>query len=166
MKVSKAQPSHCSKIGLPARILNSLFGLRHCGRALARRPWPSAYGQMGRCLSPCVGDLDPNLYRRRLDGALAAFVRGGSAARTAEQGLLDHVYAQMREAAAQQRYERAVLLRATSGVAGSVLFEHQAYWSHRNCTYWISERGVAWSAALGSLRWRFGNAGLPQHLAL
>jgi hypothetical protein len=62
--------------------------------------------------------------------------------------------------------ERAVLLRATSGVAGSVLFEHQAYWSHRNCTYWLSERRVAWSAALGRMRWRFGSAGIPQHLAL
>ena len=44
--------------------LDSLFGLRHCGRRLPRRDHPSAYGQMGRCLSPCLGDLDPNLYRR------------------------------------------------------------------------------------------------------
>src|ERR687897_885651 len=50
--------------------LNSLFGLRHCGRKLPRRDHPSAYGQMGRCLSPCLGDLDPNLYRERLDRAL------------------------------------------------------------------------------------------------
>ena len=53
--------------------LTSLFSLRHCGRRLARREHPSAYGQMGRCLSPCLGDLDPNLYRRRLDAALALF---------------------------------------------------------------------------------------------
>ncbi|MEA2130456.1 MAG: polymerase subunit epsilon, partial [Solirubrobacteraceae bacterium] len=33
--------------------LDSLFGLRHCGRTLRLRPWPSAYGQMGRCMSPC-----------------------------------------------------------------------------------------------------------------
>jgi DNA polymerase-3 subunit epsilon len=57
--------------------LNSLFGLRHCGRSLPRRQWPSAYGQMGRCLSPCLGDLDPNLYRRRLDEALALFTGRG-----------------------------------------------------------------------------------------
>src|SRR6476660_3674365 len=54
--------------------LDSLFGLRHCGRGLPRRQWPSAYGQMGRCLSPCLGDLDPNLYRERLDEALRLFV--------------------------------------------------------------------------------------------
>ena len=72
--------------------LNSLFGLRHCGRALPRRPHPSAYGQMGRCLSPCLGDLDPNLYRERLDEALRLFEVDGGAA------LLAHVDAQMRAA--------------------------------------------------------------------
>jgi DNA polymerase-3 subunit epsilon len=87
--------------------LNSLFGLRHCGRALKRREHPSAYGQMGRCLSPCLGDLDPNLYRERLDRALRLFVSepdGGAA-------LLAHVEAQMREAVVAQRYERAAWLR-------------------------------------------------------
>jgi DNA polymerase III subunit epsilon len=85
--------------------LNSLFGLRHCGRALAQRPHPSAYGQMGRCLSPCLGDLDPNLYRERLDEALRLFEVDGSAA------LLAHVDAQMRAAAAAERFERAAWLR-------------------------------------------------------
>ena len=60
--------------------LNSLFGLRHCGRKLPRRDCPSAYGQMGRCLSPCLGDLDPNLYRRRLDEALGAVHRRAATA--------------------------------------------------------------------------------------
>ena len=85
--------------------LNSLFGLRHCGRALNTRPHPSAYGQMGRCLSPCLGDLDPNLYRGRLDEALRLFEVDGASA------LLAHVDAQMRAAAAAQRYERAAWLR-------------------------------------------------------
>jgi DNA polymerase-3 subunit epsilon len=87
--------------------LTSLFELRHCGRRLHRRTHPSAYGQMGRCLSPCLGDLDPNAYRRRLDQALALFSGGR------EQGaaLLDHVDAAMRAAAAEQRYERAAWLR-------------------------------------------------------
>jgi DNA polymerase-3 subunit epsilon len=86
--------------------LNSLFGLRHCGRGLPRRANPSAYGQMGRCLSPCLGDLDPNLYRERLDAALGLFSGrhdGGAA-------LLAHVEGQMREASAAQRYERAAWL--------------------------------------------------------
>lgn len=62
---------------------------------------------MGRCLSPCLGDLDPNLYRRRVDEALRLFADGGDGA----QRLLAHVDAQMRQAAAQRRYERAAWLR-------------------------------------------------------
>ena len=87
--------------------LNSLFGLRHCGRALPKRQSPSAYGQMGRCLSPCLGDLDPNLYRERLEQALRLFVEpqdGGHA-------LLAHVQAQMRAASAAQQFERAATLQ-------------------------------------------------------
>ncbi|HEV3001733.1 MAG TPA: exonuclease domain-containing protein [Solirubrobacteraceae bacterium] len=87
--------------------LDSLFALRHCGRRMQRRYHASAYGQMGRCLSPCLGDLDPNLYRRRLDAALGLFTGssdGGAA-------LLAHVERQMREAAAEERFERAEWLR-------------------------------------------------------
>ena len=87
--------------------LDSLFGLRHCGRRLPRREHPSAYGQMGRCLSPCLGDLDPNLYRRRLDEALRLFVDGGDG----RDRLTAHVEGQMRGAAAQQLFERAAWLR-------------------------------------------------------
>jgi DNA polymerase-3 subunit epsilon len=86
--------------------LDSLFGLRHCGRKLHLRAWPSAYGQMGRCLSPCLNDLDPNLYRRRLDEALALFGDGDGAG-----ALLAHLDAQMRAAAADERFERAAWLR-------------------------------------------------------
>ena len=87
--------------------LNSLFGLRHCGRKLPRRQWPSAYGQMGRCLSPCLGDLDPNLYRERLDSALRLFVEQ----RDGGRALLDHVRAQIREASAAERFEQAAWLQ-------------------------------------------------------
>jgi len=87
--------------------LDSLFGLRHCGRKLVLREYPSAYGQMGRCLSPCLGDLDPNLYRRRLDEALRLFVDGADG----RARLLSHVEGQMRAASEQQLYERAAWLR-------------------------------------------------------
>jgi len=91
--------------------LNSLFGLRHCGRSLPRREHPSAYGQMGRCLSPCLGDLDPNLYRRRLDAALALFLGSGDGS----EALLGHVEGQMRAAAAARHYERAAWLHRRLG---------------------------------------------------
>ncbi len=100
--------------------LDSLFGLRHCGRRLARRPHPSAYGQMGRCLSPCLGDLDPNLYRRRLDEVLRLFV-SQTERETPGEPLLDHVERQMRGAAAEQRFERAAALRRRRRRLGVVL---------------------------------------------
>jgi DNA polymerase-3 subunit epsilon len=86
--------------------LESLYQLRHCGRRLPRREHPSVYGQMGRCLSPCLGDLDPNLYRQRLDQALAPFL--GS--RDAQMELIDQIDARMREASAARQYERAAVL--------------------------------------------------------
>jgi DNA polymerase-3 subunit epsilon len=98
--------------------LDSLFGLRHCGRRLPRREHPSAYGQMGRCLSPCLGDLDPNLYRRRLDEVLGLFVQDPA---DADQPLLRHVYGQMRAAAAQQHFERAESLRRRAGRLRTIL---------------------------------------------
>ena len=87
--------------------LDSLFGLRHCGRKLRLRPWPSAYGQMGRCMAPCLNDLDPNLYRRKLDEALSLFTGDGDGG----AALLAHIDAQMRAAADEQRFERAAWLR-------------------------------------------------------
>jgi DNA polymerase-3 subunit epsilon len=100
-----------------AEQLDSLFGLRHCGRRLPRREHPSAYGQMGRCLSPCLGDLDPNLYRSRLDAALGLFLGDADGGRR----LLEHVQAQMRSAAAERRYERAAWLRRRLGRLETVL---------------------------------------------
>jgi DNA polymerase-3 subunit epsilon len=102
--------------------LDSLFGLRHCGRRLPRREYPSAYGQMGRCLSPCLGDLDPNLYRRRLDEALRLFTGGerGLGARPG-QALLDHVDDELRRASSERRYERAQTLHRRAGRLRAIL---------------------------------------------
>jgi DNA polymerase III subunit epsilon len=89
-----------------AEQLTSLYRLRHCGRTLKLREHPSAYGQMGRCVSPCLGDLDPNAYRGQLDAALSLF-EGPDGSRR----LLDEVERRMREAAAERSYERAAALR-------------------------------------------------------
>jgi DNA polymerase-3 subunit epsilon len=97
--------------------LDSLFGLRHCGRKLVLREYPSAYGQMGRCLSPCLGDLDPNLYRRRLDEALRLFVDGADG----RKRLLGHVEDQMQAASEQRLYERAAWLRRRLRRLGLIL---------------------------------------------
>ena len=95
--------------------LSSLFKLRHCGRAMKRREHPSIYGQMGRCCSPCLGDLDPNAYRRQIDTALALF--DGSEA--AEDLLLADIDRRIADASAARRYEAAAaLLRRRERLAG------------------------------------------------
>jgi DNA polymerase-3 subunit epsilon len=86
--------------------LTSMFRLRHCGRAMKRREHPSAYGQMGRCCSPCLGDLDPNAYRRQVEKALAVFW-----SEDARVELLAQIDDWMREAARAQQFERAAGLR-------------------------------------------------------
>jgi DNA polymerase-3 subunit epsilon len=57
---------------------------------------------MGRCCSPCLGDLDPNAYRRQVEKALSVF--WSADARTALLGELDE---QMRVASRARLYERA-----------------------------------------------------------
>ena len=85
--------------------LTSMFRLRHCGRRLHLREHASAYGQMGRCCSPCLGDLDPNAYRRQLEKALSVFWSPDARA-----GLLAELDEQMRSASRSQLYERAAAL--------------------------------------------------------
>ncbi len=61
--------------------------------------------------------------------------------------------------------DRVVLLGAASGIGGRVLFERQAYWSRRNCIYWVGQRYVTWPEIAGESRWRFARQ-LPQYLQL
>ena len=79
--------------------LESLFApapLRpQAGRAVIT---PSAYGQMGRCLSPCLGDLDPNALPPPARRG-ARDVPGDADGR---DRLLGHVERQMRAAAAER----------------------------------------------------------------
>ncbi|HEX2414220.1 MAG TPA: exonuclease domain-containing protein [Thermoleophilaceae bacterium] len=111
---SEPAPGHAVNVGplgsraLAAELadqLTSLYRLRHCGRTLKLREHPSAYGQMGRCVSPCLGDLDPNAYRRQLDLALSHFEEPGAGERVIEE-----IDRRLREAARDRRYERAAAL--------------------------------------------------------
>jgi DNA polymerase III subunit epsilon len=96
--------------------LTSLYRLRHCGRKLKLREHPSAYGQMGRCVSPCLGDLDPNAYRRQLDLALSHFERPG-----AGEALIDEIDKRIAKASSEARYERAAALLRRRGRLAWVL---------------------------------------------
>jgi len=141
--------------------LTSLYRLRHCGRKLTLREHPSAYGQMGRCSSPCLGDLDPNAYRRQLDKALRLF-DGPDGGRQ----LLAELDRQMADAAHERCYERADallrrrdrlswllerlegLLRATHSAPRLVLVRHPV--KERFDAFWIVRGRVAdWGALPG-----------------
>jgi DNA polymerase III subunit epsilon len=142
--------------------LTSLYRLRHCGRKLKVREHPSAYGQMGRCVSPCLGDLDPNAYRRQLDLALAHFDAPGAGER-----LIEAIDERMREASEAERYERAAallrrrerlawvlerldgVLRATHTAPRLVLAQHPV--KERFDAFWIVQgRLVDWGPLPGA----------------
>ena len=141
--------------------LTSLYRLRHCGRKLKVREHPSAYGQMGRCVSPCLGDLDPNAYRRQLDLALAHFEEPG-----AGEALIEEIDRRMQEASAAQLFERAAallrrkerlawvlerldgMLRATHSAPRLVLAQHPV--KERFDAFWIVQgRLVDWGPLPG-----------------
>ena len=150
-----------SLAGELADQLTSLYRLRHCGRKLKLREHPSAYGQMGRCVSPCLGDLDPNAYRRQLDLALSHFERPG-----AGEALIAEIERRLREAAAERRYERAAallrrrdrlawllerlegVLRATHAAPRLVLARHPV--KDRHDAFWVVRgRLVDWGPLPG-----------------
>jgi DNA polymerase III subunit epsilon len=142
--------------------LTSMYRLRHCGRKLKVREHPSAYGQMGRCVSPCLGDLDPNAYRRQLDLALAHFEEPG-----AGEALIEELDMRMREASEGHRFERAAallrrkerlawvvdrlegMLRATHAEPRLVLAQHPV--KERFDAFWIVQgRLVDWGPLPGA----------------
>ncbi|MGI8845031.1 MAG: exonuclease domain-containing protein [Thermoleophilaceae bacterium] len=86
--------------------LTSLYRIRHCGRRMQRRESPSIYGQMGRCCSPCLGDLDPNAYRGQIEKILALFDSRNGAA----DMLLGEIDGRLATASRDRRYERAAAL--------------------------------------------------------
>src|SRR3954471_7564628 len=145
--------------------LDSLFGLRQCGRKLKIREHPSAYGQMGRCMSPCLNDLDPNAYRRKLDEALGMFDGSGPAG----DRLIAHLAQRMEAASAERRYERAAallrrrerlaallerlsgMLEATHAATRLVLAQHPV--AKRYDAFWIvGGRVVDWGPLPSSAR--------------
>ena len=150
---------------LPSELadqLESLFQLRRCGRRLKLRDHPSIYGQMGRCMSPCLGDLDPNAYRGRLDEALGLFEAPGGAER-----LLAKVDERLASAVQAQHYERAAgllrrrdrlawvldklegVLRATQAAPRLVLARHPV--KERFDAFWILRgRVLDWGPLPGS----------------
>ena len=152
-------PGHAVNIGpLGSRALakeladqlTSLYRLRQCGRKLKLREHPSAYGQMGRCVSPCLGDLDPNAYRRQLDAALAHFEEPGAGER-----LIEEIDARMREASrasASSGPRRCCAARSGSAGCSNGSTASCARRTRRRASCWRSTRSRSASTRSGSFR--------------
>lgn len=81
------------------------FKLRTCSDAdFARRTRPCLEYQIGRCLAPCVGLVDPIQYQKQIEG-VRLFLDGKS------RELKTHVQKLMREASQNQDYEKAASYR-------------------------------------------------------
>jgi excinuclease ABC subunit C len=89
-----------------AGVVHKVFGVRSCKEVLnGRRPRPCLQFQIKRCVAPCVAEIcTPERYRQVSQDA-ALFLEG----RTDE--VLARLTAQMREAAAGDRFEEAASLR-------------------------------------------------------
>jgi excinuclease ABC subunit C len=99
--------------------LNHFFRLRDCPRGVRmrfadqrqlfadpRRP-ECLRGMLDTCLAPCAGKCTGHQYRQQIEVA-QAFLEGRSAGR-----VLDELESRMQQAAAEQHFERAALLRDT-----------------------------------------------------
>lgn len=90
--------------------IQDAFDLCRDYRCLRQAPHgqPCAYGQMGKCLSPCDGHVSMEHYRE-LIGQAADFAGGN------RQGYLDQLRQEMKQAAAALQFERAGALKARLG---------------------------------------------------
>jgi len=87
------------------RIVNTVFPIRKCPDAVFRsRTRPCLYHEIGRCLAPCVGYVDPAAYGQLLD-EVELFLRGRN------RELAERLAAKMQRAAATQAYELAAKYR-------------------------------------------------------
>ncbi len=90
--------------------IQDAFDLCRDYRCLRQAPHgqPCAYGQMGKCLSPCDGRISMDRYREMMAQA-ADFAAGD------RQGPLDRLRQEMMQAAGKLQFERASALKARLG---------------------------------------------------
>jgi excinuclease ABC subunit C len=87
------------------KVVNRTFKLRKCkNREFANRTRPCLHHQMGACLGPCVGLVDPGTYAEMV-AEVVLFLKG----RTPE--LIEKIRGEMAAAVAEEAFERAAVLR-------------------------------------------------------
>ncbi len=97
---------HGSALRKLMEILSKHFGLRTCKTACptAEDRKHCMAGTVRDCCRPCVGEVSPEEYRKKVD-ALVAALNGDSSE------VLNNLQTKMADAAAKQRFEQAALLR-------------------------------------------------------
>lgn len=87
------------------RLISALFPLRRCkGAKLKERKRPCLNRQIGKCLAPCAGTADPELYQEHVKKTLL-ILEGRN------KDLINTLNSQMNDAAAQLDFEKAAVLR-------------------------------------------------------
>jgi excinuclease ABC subunit C len=85
--------------------IRKVFPLRTCSDSVFRnRSRPCLEFQIKRCLAPCVFDVDPDEYRRHLNGAIQ-LLEGKT------EALIADLTTRMKAAAAEERFEEAARIR-------------------------------------------------------
>ena len=87
------------------RIINRLFPLRRCkGKHIKKRVRPCLNYQMGRCLAPCSGKVEKELYRQMVNNVLM-ILEGKN------RQLRAHLETEMQRASEALEFEKAALVR-------------------------------------------------------
>lgn len=110
-----------------AALLQQAFPIRTCNEADYQRAMrsgkPCLAGQIGRCAGPCSGLLSVEAHRERVQ-ELVAFLAGG------DDSHLRRLQREMRDAAAEQRYEDAARLRDQVAAVQHVLERNSVALNH------------------------------------
>ncbi|HXF36881.1 MAG TPA: DEDD exonuclease domain-containing protein [Actinomycetota bacterium] len=97
--------SSAAQARLAKEALEEVFPIRRCTRAMGRRSRssPCALADLGRCLAPCDGRIDPERYGELVRIVITSLSSPG--------GLLEALEARMGALARAERFEEAALAR-------------------------------------------------------
>jgi excinuclease ABC subunit C len=106
------------------RLISTLFPLRKCkGHDLQKRDRPCLNFQIGRCLAPCAGKGDRQLYLQHVDNIIM-LLEGKN------HVLIKSLEEQMQQAAADLEFEKAASLRDQISALGRTLEKQVISASH------------------------------------
>lgn len=106
------------------RLIGSLFPLRNCkGSKLRKRDRPCLNRQIGKCLAPCAGNADRELYLEHV-GKIIMLLEGRN------QDLVGTLKEQMTAAAASLDFEKAAAIRDQIGALSRTLEKQMIAASH------------------------------------